>query len=59
MNDKEKRAHDLAVAIIPHVMDECGWEYYLFDNGSDIARINPDIVETYNEFYTEFLNNII
>ncbi len=66
MIDIEKRAHDLAIACIPGVMAEFDWQYHIFgscqDTGNvpkeDTASINPDIVNTYLELYSSFLDQL-
>ena len=58
MTDLEKRAHDLAVALLPHIMKECDWKYYGF-GPDDRGFVNPDVIATYNEFYEAFLKHII
>jgi len=54
MTDNEKRAHDLAVSCLPGTMNESGWKYYLYNEKGD-GRVNPDIFDTYQEFYNSFL----
>lgn len=57
MTDNEKRAHDLAISTLPHVMNECDWKYYLY-NDDGAGYINPDVIETYKDLYDVFLEHI-
>ncbi len=58
VTDLEKRAHELTVALLPHIMKESEWDYYIFDSESK-GRVNPDISATYNDFYEAFLKHLI
>lgn len=58
MTDKEKRAHDLATQLLPHIMEQCEWEYYEYDV-DDKGHVSPDVIDTYNELYKTFLEKII
>lgn len=57
MTDNEKRAHDLAIACLPKIMNECDWKYYLWDE-NDTAELNPDVLDTYVDLYHAFLADI-
>lgn len=58
MTDNEKRAHDLAVKVLPYAIQELNMNYYLFD-GENIGSVNPDIAPTYLELYESFLGEFI
>ncbi|WP_367569316.1 hypothetical protein [Lacrimispora sp.] len=57
MTDNEKRAHDLAIACVPHAMKECEWPYYIYDE-HNTGNVSPDILSTYLEFYYAFLQEL-
>lgn len=57
MTDNEKRAHDLALLILPKAMKACDWEpYYFTDDGE--GQMHYQVVPTYLELYNEILTEI-
>lgn len=54
MTDIEKRAHDLAISALPHVMNEYGWKYVILET-NDTYCTNPEVFEVYTELYYGFL----
>lgn len=57
MTDNEKRAHDLAISSLPHVMNEYDWKY-LVSETDDTFCVNPEVFETYLDLYKGFLEKI-
>lgn len=54
MNDTEKRAHDIAVAVLPDALKELGAEYFWEDSKGE-KHAYDDAVETYDKLYNRAL----
>lgn len=57
MTDNEKRAHEIALALLPKVIEECQYNYYDFDS-KGVGHFNNDIVMEYSDLYNNFLNHL-
>lgn len=58
MTDREKRAHDLAVSLLPHIIKENNWSYYSFDENENGTFNAPEITEEYWSVYEALLKQL-
>lgn len=58
MTDKEKRAHDITVSLLPHIIKEHNWSYYSFDE-NECGTFNAlEIIEEYLATYEALLEQL-
>ena len=55
MNDLEKRAHDIAVRILPRMIEEERLDYIASDMHGDISFNSADIIDLYRRIYEDLL----
>ncbi len=56
MNDLEKRAHDIAVSILPHILnEEQEFIYYTYHRSGSYTFYSSDVFEEYITIYDEIL----
>lgn len=58
MTDNEKRAHDIAIALLPQAMSECDSTVYYIDSTDNCSVESVCIVDTYREIYDSVLAEI-
>jgi len=58
MTDNEKRAHDIAISLLPRSLNETSSEIFIFDNNGN-GKVNAvAIIDSYMELYLEALNEL-
>lgn len=56
--DKQKIAHDIAIALLSKAISETDDKIYIYDN-TDSGHINSSVItETYNELYNSVLEEL-
>ncbi|GEM_PF-5306782 len=58
MTDLEKRAHDIAVRILPQMIEENQISYYTSNNDRHEVFNAADIVDEYQMIYEDILNEL-
>lgn len=58
MTDREKRAHDLAVSLLPHIIKENNQTYYSFDENGNGTFNAPEITDEYWSVYEALLRQL-
>lgn len=58
MTDLEKRAHDIAVAILPRMIEEDRLDYYALIDGRNLGFNAGDIIDEYRTIYEELLTEL-
>ncbi len=57
MTDMEKRAHDIAVRILPYTLKEFDPEFFYLDR-KDHGSLSSDVLEEYVLLYEELLKGL-
>ncbi len=55
MTDNEKRAHDIAIALLPQAMTESDAKIYYADSNNDCSIESMCITDIYHELYDSVL----
>ena len=58
MTDNEKRAHDIAVRLLPESLKYTNSQLFLYDKAGNAEVNSMEIVDAYLELYSDILKEI-